>query len=120
MDNTINGRTPEEIKKGLECRKQGYAEQCGYGCSKCDVYVPGWDLINDTLAYIQQLECERDAAVEELKEVDLLDLFRCSHCKHEELCDETMYSCSDCDKDCPCSTCVDCSNWQWRGVQEVE
>lgn len=69
MNDKINGRTPEEIKKGLECRKQGYAERCGYDCSKCDVYVPGYligDLLNDALAYIQQLERERDEARNDL------------------------------------------------------
>ena len=111
MDNTINGRTPEEIKKGLECRKQGYAEQCGYGCSKCDVYVPGyliWDLINDTLAYIQQLECERDAAVEDLT-IIVNNTGSCIMCKHRI---HPGYVCDRFEREENC--------YEWRGVQEVE
>lgn len=56
----------------------------------------------------QQLERERDAAVEQLKEVDRLELFCCSHCKHEEL------------DDFSCTTCLHMSNWEWIGAQEVE
>jgi len=59
--------------------------------------------------------------VEQLKEVDRVDLFRCSHCIHDELCNDGLTSCIDCDKDCPCHTCEKCGNWQWCGVpQEVE
>lgn len=54
-------RTPEEIKKGLECRKRGYAEKCDRLCSKCMFYVPLLsiaELYADALAYIQQLEAQ--------------------------------------------------------------
>ncbi len=66
------------------------------------------------------VERERNAAIEQLKEVDRVDLFRCSHCIHDELCNDGLTSCVDCDKNCPCHTCENGSNWQWRGVQEVE
>lgn len=52
-------KTPEEIKKGLECRIRGVNEKCDYRCDKCDIYIPGYNLENrysDALAYIQQLE----------------------------------------------------------------
>ena len=58
MDNTINGRTPEEIKKGLECCAKpdnpvlNKCEFCVYGA------VPGCEnaLKYDAIALIQQLE----------------------------------------------------------------
>ena len=153
MNNTINGRTPEEIKRGLECQD---CRNCTYdghnfkdGESRCheaaDDAVALIDKLLeskkqlererdearndlDTLNYAttelhsayDAMERERDAAVEQLKEVDRGDLFRCSHCIHDELCNDGLTSCIDCDKDCSCHTCKNGSNWQWRGVQEVE
>ena len=52
-------KTPEEIKKGLECLIRGVEEKCDYRCDKCDVYIPGYNLENrysDALVYIQKLE----------------------------------------------------------------
>ena len=117
MDNKINGRTPEEIKNGLECCSYSldYCDKCPYNGMPCN----DLELNRDALALVQQLERERDAAVEQLKEVDRVDLFRCSHCAHDELCNDGLTSCIDCDKDCPCRTCEKGGNWQWRGV-EVE
>lgn len=144
MTTTINGRTPDEIKQGLQYIAETNVTR------KVDLIRTGIayrfteDIAADTLAYIQQLEAridtltakavlfedavdagermkrERDAAVKQLKDVDTVDLLYCSHCKHEELCDYNLNSCDDCEKDCPCHTCVDMCNWQWRGVQEGE
>ena len=118
---TINGRTPEEIKNGLECCSTEA------GCPGCPYYkecVVEQDInlvTADALAYIQQLERERDAAVEQLRRADKENLFECTHCKHNVSCSEILLGCDVCDNsECPCSTCVDLSNWQWRGVQEVE
>lgn len=67
MADTINGRTPEEIKKGLEC-----CSKLKTNCSECP-YRPQNDggcmneMVPAALAYIQQLERERDAAVEAAK-----------------------------------------------------
>lgn len=134
-------KSPEEIKKGLEhCVKLTVCSDCPYSeCRNCDD-----ELFMDALAYIQQIEArinvlipqavlfeeaiaagekykrERDAAVEQLKEVDRIDLFSCSHCKNEENSVCEFVDCENCDKDCPCATCVDMSNWKWRGAQEVE
>lgn len=55
-------KTPEEIKKGLECKtrlRPGSTTVCDCQCYECDVYVPGYpngELWCDALAYIQQLE----------------------------------------------------------------
>lgn len=133
-------KTPEEIKKGLECRKRGYAEQCGYECAKCDVYVPGYvirELLNDVLAYIKQLEDDNaelkesldytDAANTELysalenaqreRDAAVEDIPRiCEFCKRNS----TKYL-ADGMIDDVCVTCLNGGhfNWKWRGVQEV-
>lgn len=59
--NKINGRTPEEIKKGLgHCSEDG-CKGCNYDddCNMADGFSV---LAFDALALIQQLERERDAA----------------------------------------------------------
>ena len=138
MTDKINGRTPEEIKKGLEC----CTDICDEGCKGCvynrpynrrdklclvqlkvDALALNWQIEHERdelLQKNQQLERERDAAVEQLKEVDKEDLFSCSHCIHDELCNDGLTSCVDCDKDCPCHTCRNSSNWEWRGVPPKE
>lgn len=122
MSIKINSRTPEEIKKGLECCMFDSEGLCN--CDECPYVDDGciYEMLNkDAIAYIRQLERERDAAVEQLKAVDVSSYFECAHCKHEELCDLPVWPCNDCDnEECPCHTCSDGSNWQWRGVQEVE
>lgn len=58
MSNMINGRTPEDIKKGLECRVR-WGNECNLNCSKCDVFVPGMSgaiMAAYALVYIRQLE----------------------------------------------------------------
>ena len=61
-------KTPEEIKKGLECCAENCnAESCGNTCSyRYGVCYPdsNIEVRRDALAYIQQLEAERDAAVD--------------------------------------------------------
>ena len=125
-------KTPEEIKKGLECCMSiDCPSDCPYiNCDEdCNVVLNNdaiacikyfKDQLREATKKIEQLERERDAAVEQLKEDDRADLFRCSHCEHEELTLCEIVDCENCDKECPCATCFDMSNWQWRGVQEVE
>lgn len=132
MTTTINGKTPDEIKEGL---KKCPNADCSLCLSRfhCDLEAEALEYIHrlevriDTLtakavlfdeAVVagEKMKRERDAAVKQLKDVDTVDLFYCSHCKHEELCDYNLNSCDDCEKDCPCHTCVDMCNWQWCGV----
>lgn len=103
METKINGRTPDEIKKGLECCPV-CSKSCAY-YSGVDCYA---DLHYDALDYIQQLERERDAAVDGIFQT-------CTNCKHEKL----RYGVGPCP---PIEEYLmnDCSNWQWCGVQEVE
>lgn len=104
MTTTINGRTPEEIKKGLECC-MGVADclACPYKKEYSDGSKSCVETsTKDAIAYIQQLERERDAAVRVLEENK-----RCETCMHYS----PVYFCTGCMRG---------SNWQWRGVQEAE
>ena len=75
-------------------------------------------------AQFEQVTRERDALLNDLRDANQNN---CEHCKHyghsatNEQCEGADYMCKDCDfNDCPCRTCAGCSNWQWRGVQEVQ
>lgn len=114
-------KTPEEIKKGLECCSgQNGHTYCGGGCpysyDDCD------DMSADALAYIQQLETQNAALLKDLRDADRID---CEHCASyddaatKERCGDAEYLCDKCRcADCPCRTCRDCSNWTWRGVRK--
>ena len=91
-------KMPDKIKKGLECCVEGGScNACTYdiGCAKCIA-----DLLADASAYIQQLECECDAAV--------MDLEACCPC---EVCTRS------CKYD-KVNAYSECSDFEWRGVQE--
>lgn len=110
MSNTINGRTPEEIKKGLECShtKHCIFKSCPYyaqdeessACidqSRADALF----LINQLQEDKKQLKAERDAAV--------LDLEMCCSC---EVCTRS------CKYD-KVNAYAECADFEWRGP-EVE
>lgn len=106
MKEKINGRTPEEIKKGLECCKSNPT------CSLCSYYNEDDCEVmeSDALAYIQQLERERDAAVRDL-ELIAYSNSKCETCAHYAFDEEDeSRACADCDVETYC-------NWKWRGVQ---
>ena len=118
-NNNINGRTPEEIKKGLEL----CTEACDGGCDACayDVKRRGRGKLCviqmriDALAYIQQLEAERDAAVEMLYG----KCFACKHSRHGKL-DKRSGFCQRCLFNVKAVGGYDLDYyWQYRGV-EVE
>lgn len=103
-DNNVGRKTPDEIKKGLECcaTLDGDCESCPYD----DLQIFCGDrLRKDAISYIQQLESrlaqaekERDAAVCDLR--TFVDRY---------------VGCLICDK----TRCVGCNtsnNWSWRGV----
>ncbi len=100
-------KTPEEIKKGLECCLSVDALACckcpysGNGCGEDEE-------LKDALAYIQQLERERDAAVEDLKDRCYTGRSMCCYCKNyssEHFCESIE--------------CDDGEAFEWRGL-EVE
>lgn len=53
----------------------------------------------------------------EIKRLDL-DCRSCRHNHEKPQCAETDYPCDECPFDCPCATCGDNSNWEWRGGNE--
>ena len=102
-------KTPEEIKKGLECcytaLKDPYfaCKGCPYG----DMRVCDGDMGLDALAYIQQLERERDAMFRDLQRKS----FGCDKCKHylvksRQLCALPL---SERNHEFRC--------WEWRGME---
>lgn len=125
-------RTPEETKKGLSLC---YADVCD--CSECPYFnMEDCDkkLASDVLMLFQRLERERDEARNDLdtlnyantelygaydamkreRDAAVEDIFRmCTNCKHEKL----GYGVGPCP---PIEEYLtnDCSNWQWRGIQE--
>jgi hypothetical protein len=112
-------KTPDEIKKGMECCAASYAD-----CHKECPYKPDCDgsqILKDALALIRwheekneamhaeivRLQAERDATVEEVHG-------NCHSCK---------YYIKD-PKEEPCASCLsgfgNKDNWQWRGVQKED
>lgn len=82
MTDKINGRTPEEIKKGLECCKPVWVDNHWKTCDTKCPYIEDVDgfcreqLIVEALAYIQQLERERDELSERAQDSVLLEILR--------------------------------------------
>lgn len=116
-------KTPDEIKKGLECcvGKCAFHNPCPYE-REPDCFA---SLKKDALALIQSLqdcnaqllqkvheletkchrfEAERDAAVNVLRQQG------CAFCVH--LNNEPW--------EAPCRYCCDSGRWQWRGVQKED
>lgn len=96
--------TPDEIKKGLECCYSPVEPM--QRCEACPYYgsiVCKMRLHTDALAYIQQLEHERDAAVKDISMGS-----RCTACrkffKNDGDCSGGVY-------------CVPL-RFEWRGVKE--
>lgn len=78
------------------------------------------DLLANTLDYILQLEREKAALLEIMKEVDIYN--KCCNCVHYKEtalkdCDAVDCECFRCEKECACKTCEGGSNWEWKGVQ---
>ena len=95
-------KSPDEIKKGIaHC---GSAISC-YGCPYWDGDDCNGRMEKDAVAYIQQLEAERDAAVADMK-----NSRDCQCCKHYDV-----------KWDEPCVHCDHDNNFfEWRGVQKEE
>lgn len=111
-------KTPDRIKQGLTvcceispsataCKACPYDEECRKAYEEEDI-VPGSAMMLDALAYIRQLERERDAAVRDLDNKS----YGCDKCKHhlasiKKTCDLPI------EKRKPSFAC-----WEWRGLQE--
>lgn len=107
-------KTPEEIKRGMECKKRAFANNCGDKCSaSCGWYIPAYgthERCADALAYIQRLERERDALMKDVRR-------RCSVCKSF---DREHYNCTRSSGEYVKCVTSDSSLWEWRGAQEGE
>ena len=95
---------PDEVKRHIQCCID--TEECLF----CTFFKEGCDkrtfakLMKEA---VQQLEAERDAAVNDVS------LFpECCTCKHDPR--KKGYIPNDCDD------CINHCNWQWRGVQKEE
>lgn len=100
-------KMPDEIKKGLECCKN-YQSCTEYGEPKCpynDIRECVDTLLDDALAYIRQIEAERDNYRDELTTE-----LGCNTCKHF---DNDAGAVSG-----YCEYCNMWSDWEWRGVQK--
>lgn len=117
-------RTPDKIKKGLECCSNVNFvcnEECPYYKSLSEgedcclkknadalVYIQQLEAKNVELSgEIGQLEAERDAAVKDLQTV----------CNMMNIC--SMYK-DHAEGSERCDGCETSSNWQWRGVTKEE
>ena len=106
----VGGKTPEEIKKGLAYCVNDSCLDCPYDIGlRC-----GDEVMLDALAYIQQLERERDAAVTDVKSLCATISFSgtyCEYCKYNEEDGQCHH---------PCKPYSSEWGWEWRGVKEDE
>ena len=122
-------KSPDEIKKAIECCWQTRWKEGFAVCNDCPylgTLIPACKeaLERDALAYIQQLEAERDAAVADVRLAYTSYVGACQTCKHvkdQVDCDNPL-GCGHCGEEkCKCNTCDnDYSNWEWRGVQKED
>lgn len=119
-------KKPDEIKKGLELCSVGFYENICTDCPYSSLAMAECPtkLKADALAYIQQLEAERDAAVEDIRFAYTSYVGACQTCKHGKAqvdCIEPL-RCDNCENEkCKCQSCdSNYSNWEWRGVQKEE
>ncbi len=94
-------KMPEEIKKVLKCCNDSIGcDICPYG-EEADC---NWNKNADALSYIQKLEAELAAAVN-----DLATIHKCAPCKHRSGNDYISNNCFG---------CVNFCNFEWRGLCE--
>lgn len=111
-------KTPEEIKLGLErCRLEDSCENgCPYHHEGC-----GDEMRGDALAYIRQLEAERDAAIRDFEAFAGAAFtespFPCNWCKHETADGYCMQKIEAYHVE---NKCHAGSRFKWRGYQPKE
>ena len=121
-------KTPDEIKKGLECCTQEechWDNGCPYGASR----TCAEDLKSDALAYIRQLEEKYKRAMENAKilsdavtklEAEKNQLLEdlADHCGSKTLCKK--YEDGTCPHEYDCTLYLSaCEDYEWRGLPEV-
>lgn len=96
-------KTPDEIKKGLECCTIPLCTECPYDCEASCVVKN-----EDALSYIQQLEAEKKQLLEDLAD----------HCGSKTLCKK--YEDGTCPHEYDCTLYLStCEDYEWRGLPEV-
>lgn len=108
-------KTPEEIKKGLQyCSENTWCvgSECPYyEITDCDTYIA-----EDALTYIEQLERERDAAIEDIPKAAIL---LCQTCKyHHAMLDGGKHYCDKIPADYFDDGAIACGMYEWRGAKE--
>jgi hypothetical protein len=135
-------KTPDEIKKGLECKKRVFADSCYDRCATCELFIPCYGTVErcaDALALIHQLEAELEDMTTRYKIAD--DCAKKKGEMNEKLYAElsavkaerdaavaalksncVCYECKWFDDDLLEGHCNDCnyenSSFKWRGVQK--
>ena len=87
-------------------------------CNVLDYIDEAADLIESLAAELEQVKRERDVAIKQMLEHDVNNPLRCSFCKHDDACDAPFSICGYCRPSCPCNSCINHSNWEWRGAKE--
>jgi len=120
MSERINGKTHDEIKKGLRHCSEDGCKGCPYE-DDCHLSDGGSELARDVLILIQREAREKAALLEDLKQADMIGCEHCANNKPVEssACEDAECDCERCKSECKCKDCIDNSNWEWRGVQEA-
>lgn len=132
-DIKVGHKTPDEIKKGLETCS---ADECHGQHTDCPYHPDLMCIRNicaDALALIQQLqaenaekderiqqlEAERDAAVEDMKQAAI---YLCCACKkyHHAVRGVSQHYCEVTGEREDFSGAISCGMFEWRGVQKEE
>lgn len=104
------GKTPDEIKKGLECCSNTTVESCGecpYHTKEDYSAVCIVHLTKDAKALLAQVERERDAAVHDME----------NYAGYGAICKHFDNDCPHIVEGCPLWP-SDCESYEWRGVCE--
>ena len=82
-------KTPDMIKKGLECYVRIYAGVCPPNCltNECDLYTGNYSTtenVSDAIAYIQQIEAQNRELLQKKKQLEAQKqpetFVRCGEC----------------------------------------
>lgn len=108
-------KTPDEIKKGLECctSRDCGGSKCPYFNEKsCNAAKSA-----DALALIRQLEAERDAAVADMRQASI---HLCCACKkyHHAVRGVSHHYCEVIGEREDFTGAISCGMFEWRGVQK--
>ena len=111
-------KTPDEIKKGLTNCGSDDSRSCKGTCpyNTSNAGCVG-ELIRDALVLIQQLERERDAAIEDIKKAAM---FLCQTCKkyHPAIIDGSKHFCDETPADHFGDGAIVCGMYEWLGVKD--